>query len=80
MGKGVGSYKNGLLIICEIKSSISKTEMHIFERKVRFYEKRHQRAVTRMLVISPMVEVRAYSLAESLGIEVYTDSVDVKSL
>jgi len=72
--------KNGLLIICEIKSSISKTEMHIFERKVRFYEKRHQRPVTRMLVISPMVDARAHPLAESLGIEVYTDSVDVKSL
>lgn len=35
--------KNGLLIICEIKSSISKSKMYTFERKVRFYEKLHQR-------------------------------------
>ena len=50
--------KNGLLIICEIKSSISRSDMYAFERKVRFYEQRHQRQATRMLVISPMVDVR----------------------
>jgi len=72
--------KNGLLIICEIKSSISRTEMNMFERKVRFYEKRHQRPVSRMLVISPMLDARALPLAESLGIEVYTDSLEVKNL
>jgi len=72
--------KNGLLIICEIKSSIDKAGMYIFERKVRFYEKKYQRQVTRMLVISPMVEEKAHSLAEQLGIEVYADSLDVKKL
>ncbi|BAP54666.1 hypothetical protein THII_0369 [Thioploca ingrica] len=72
--------KNGLLIICEIKSSVSKSDMYIFERKVRFYEKRHQRQVNRMLVISPMIDVRAQPVAQQLGIEVYTDSLEVKSL
>jgi len=72
--------KNGLLIICEIKSSVSKSDMHIFERKVRFYEQRHHQPVNRMLVISPMIDAKAYTLAESLGIEVYSDSIDVKSL
>jgi hypothetical protein len=33
--------RNGTLIICEIKSSMSKYGMYGFERKVRFYEKRH---------------------------------------
>ncbi|OQW94029.1 MAG: hypothetical protein BWK79_08020 [Beggiatoa sp. IS2] len=70
--------KNGLLIICEIKSSIDKAGMYIFERKVRFYEKRHQRPVSRMIVISPMVDLRARPVAERLGIEVYSDSMDVK--
>ena len=34
--------KNGLLLICELKSSVGKADMYIFERKVRFYERRHQ--------------------------------------
>jgi hypothetical protein len=71
--------KNGLLIICEIKSSIDKAGMYTFERKVRFYEKRHQRTASRMIVISPMVDLRARPVAEKLGIEVYSDSVDVKT-
>jgi len=72
--------KNGLLIICEIKSSVSKSDMYTFERKVRFYEQRHQRQANRMLVISPMIDVRAQPVAQQLGIEVYTDSLEVKSL
>ena len=72
--------KNGLLIICEIKSSVSKSDMYTFERKVRFYEKRHQQPVSRMLVISPMIDARAKPVAEQLGIEIYTDSLEVKSL
>jgi hypothetical protein len=70
--------KNGLLIICELKSSIDKAGMYIFERKVRFYEQRHHRQATRMIVISPMVDFRAKPVAEQLGIEVYSDSLDVK--
>jgi len=70
--------KNGLLILCEIKSSIDKAGMYIFERKVRFYEKRHQRPVSRMIVISPMVDLKALPVAEKLGIEVYSDSIEIK--
>ena len=72
--------KNGLLIICEIKSSISRSEIYTFERKVRFYEKRHQRQANRMLVISPMVDARAEKIATKLGIEIYSDSTDVTRL
>jgi len=72
--------KNGLLIIGEIKSSMSRSDMYTFERKVRFYEKRHQRQVNRMLVISPMVDAKAEKVANQLGIEVYSDSMDVKEL
>jgi hypothetical protein len=35
--------RNGILLIAEIKSSMSRGEMYLFERKARFYEKRHQR-------------------------------------
>jgi len=64
--------KDGLLIICEIKSSMSKADMYIFERKVRFYERRHQRTADRALVISPMVDPQAQDVAHKLGIEVYS--------
>ncbi|MGR8934975.1 MAG: PD-(D/E)XK nuclease family protein, partial [Gammaproteobacteria bacterium] len=45
--------KNGILLICELKSSIDKAGMYIFERKARFYEKRHERKASRLIVISP---------------------------
>ena len=69
--------KDGLLIICEIKSSVSKADMHIFGRKARFYEKRHGKEAARRLVISPMVDARAFDLARRLGIEVYSYARDV---
>jgi hypothetical protein len=69
--------KNGLLMICEIKSSIGKSEMYTFERKVRFYEQKHDRQANRMIVISPMVDPHAMPVAENLGIEVYSYADDV---
>jgi hypothetical protein len=72
--------KNGLLIICELKSSIDKAGMYGFERKARFYEKRHQRTASRLMVISPMIDPRAQKVAERLGIEIYSDSLDVETL
>jgi hypothetical protein len=70
--------KNGILIIAEIKSSMSKPEMYIFERKVRFYEERHQRKASEMIVISPMVAPNAIPVAEKLEIRVYGSAEDVK--
>jgi len=72
--------KNGLLIICELKSSIDKAGMYSFERKARFYEQRHHRQATRLIVISPMIDARARPVAERLGIETYGDSSDVEAL
>nr|VFK32322.1 MAG: hypothetical protein BECKMB1821I_GA0114274_10322 [Candidatus Kentron sp. MB]VFK75828.1 MAG: hypothetical protein BECKMB1821H_GA0114242_10332 [Candidatus Kentron sp. MB] len=69
--------KNGLLIICEIKSSMSKSDMYTFERKVRFYERRHQRKANRIIVVSPMIDHRARPVGTQLGIEMYSDSFDV---
>ncbi len=71
--------KNGLLIICEIKSSFSKSDMYIFSRKVAFYEKRHDRKANRKLVISPMVDERAKPIAQEFGIEIYSyaDTVEL---
>ena len=69
--------KNGLLLICELKSSVDKAAMYIFERKARFYERRHQRQADRLIVVSPMIDARAQQVAQRLGIETYGDSIEV---
>jgi hypothetical protein len=72
--------RNGLLILCELRSSIDQAGMYIFERKARFYEQRHQRTANRLIVISPMIDPKARPVAERLGIETYGDSIDVETL
>ncbi|MBD3305656.1 DUF3782 domain-containing protein [candidate division KSB3 bacterium] len=68
---------NGTIILCELKSSISKSQLYAFWRKCQFYEDKHQRTVNRRIVISPMVEESAKKVAEELGIEVYGYADDV---
>ena len=70
--------RNGEIIACEIKSSMSRYDMYAFHRKVQFYEKQHNCEVTVMMVISPMADPYAQKVAEKLGIEVYSFSEDVK--
>jgi hypothetical protein len=72
--------KNGLVILCEIKSSIDKAGMYIFDRKAKYYENHYQRKVNRKLVICPMVDPRALPIAQNLGIEVYSYAEDIESL
>ncbi len=72
--------KNSLLIICEIKSSMSRSDMYIFGRKVKFYETGHNKKATRKLVISPMVDQYAQGVAKKLGIEVYSYAEAVEEL
>jgi len=69
--------KDSQLLICEIKSSMSKADMVIFDRKVKFYEKKHQHKASGALVISPMVDPRAQAMADDLGIQVYSYAEDV---
>ncbi|MBX6422320.1 PD-(D/E)XK nuclease family protein [Thermosulfurimonas sp. F29] len=70
--------RNGEIWAVEIKSSVSWEEVYVFERKVKFYENREGRKVSRKLIISPMVEPRAFEVAQKLGIEVYTAPEDIK--
>jgi hypothetical protein len=70
--------KNGLLMICELKSSISKAEMFTFYKKTLFYEKKYHRRGDRLIVISPMVEIKAREAAEQLGIKVYSYAEDIR--
>ena len=69
---------NGTVILCDIKSSIDKAGMYIFGRKKEFYEQKHGRIVDRAMVISPMIDDRAYALAKDLGIETYSYADGVK--
>jgi len=70
---------NGTLLLCEIKSSMNKSDMYVFWRKKKFYENRHDRKADRVIVISPMVDRRAVPTAQKLGIEVfgYADEVNL---
>jgi hypothetical protein len=72
--------KDGLLIICEIKSSMSRSDVYAFDRKVEFYEQGHQQKATRKLIISPMVDEHAQRVAKKLEIEVYSYAEAVEAL
>jgi len=69
---------NGTLILCEIKSSMSKSDLYGFWRKKNFYEDKHARKASRVMVISPMIDDHARSAAKTLDIEVYEYAEDLK--
>ena len=70
---------NGTLILCEIKSSMSKSELYTFWRKKNFYEEKHARKANRVMVISPMIDAYALLAAEKLDIETFGYAEDVKT-
>ena len=67
---------NGVCMAIEIKSSVDKQSIYLFDRKVQAYSEREGRTVNRKIVISPMVDSRAFRVAKELGIEVFTRSDD----
>lgn len=69
--------RNGTLILCELKSSLDKGDVYLFERKARFYEKLHQRRADRLIMISLYATARAREVAAKLGIELYSDAEEV---
>ena len=68
---------NGTVILCELKASMSKSDMYAFWRKAQFYEKQHQRRADRLLAISPMIDDKAKQVAKELQIETYSYSDEV---
>jgi hypothetical protein len=62
---------NGELIVCEIKSSASQSDIDTFWKKKNFYEQKHGRKADRTLIISPMVDPWAKRFADKFGIEVF---------
>ncbi len=61
------------LIVAEIKSSVSPADVLLCEKKVRFFEKKEGRKVTKKVIISPMLDEEAKNFCQSLGITFYTD-------
>ncbi len=70
--------RNGQIWLIEIKSSVSKADVYIFQRKVEFYEREKKVKVDRKIIISPMVENAAMDLARALGITVYSQPEDIE--
>ena len=64
--------RDGKTTAIEIKSSMSKYDVYAFDKKVAFYEKRHQVKVDRKFIITPMLDPRATELVKTLGMKVYT--------
>jgi hypothetical protein len=65
-------------LLLEIKSSMSKADVHVFFKKASFYEKEEEVKVKRMIIVSPFVEPDASAVAKGLGIEVYTSAYEVR--
>ena len=69
--------QNGLIIAIEIKSSVSRGDLALFQRKVAFFEQTVNLTVDRKFFISPFVDPNAVGLAARMGIELYTHSLDI---
>ncbi|WP_376788599.1 PD-(D/E)XK nuclease family protein [Thermoflexus sp.] len=69
--------RDGEAILIEIRSSVSRGDVAIFQRKVEFYARHTGIPVARRILISPMVDPRAQDLAQRMGMEVYTYPEDV---
>ncbi|BAU22799.1 hypothetical protein THC_0403 [Caldimicrobium thiodismutans] len=68
--------RDGELIVAEIKSSVSPGDVLLFERKVKFFEKKEGKKVTRKIIISPILDREAKNFCKSLEITFYTDVPD----
>ncbi len=69
---------DGHLILCEIKSSVSKPDLYAFWRKANFYQDKKKRKANRLIMVSPMFDPRVKDPAERLNIEMYGTIFDVR--
>ena len=72
--------RDGSLIICELKSSMSNSDVYTFYKKAEFYEKRHHKKADSLIVISPMLDEKAKKVALKFGIKIYSSAYDVDKL
>jgi len=69
--------RNSSVIAVEIKSSVSRGDLALFQKKVAFFEQTENVTVNRKFFISPFVDPNAVGLAARMGIELYTHSLDI---
>ena len=69
--------RNASVIAIEIKSSVSRGDLSLFQRKIAFFEQTENVTVNRRFFISPFVDPNAVELATGMGIELYTHSLDI---
>ena len=69
--------RNASMIAIEIKSSVSRSDLSLFQRKVAFFEQTENVTVNRKFFISPFVDPNAVELAARMDIELYTHSLDI---
>ena len=69
--------RNSSVIAIEIKSSVSRGDLALFQRKVAFFEQTENVTVNRRFFISPFVDPNAVELAAAMDIELYTHSLDI---
>ncbi len=69
---------NGDYWLLEVKSSISRGDVSIFQRKVAFYEQEEKVKVRRSIIISPYFDPGAQEQARALGMETYTSAREVR--
>ena len=69
--------RNTSVIAVEIKSSVSRGDLALFQKKVAFFEQTENVTVNRKFFISPFVDPNAVGLAAGMGIELYTHSLDI---
>ena len=69
--------QNASVIAVEIKSSVSRGDLALFQREVAFFEQTKNITVNRKFFISPFVDPNAVELAAAMDIELYTHSLDI---
>ena len=69
--------RNASVIAIEIKSSVTRGDLSLFQRKIAFFEQTENVTVNRRFFISPFVDPNAVGLAARMGIELYTHSLDI---
>ncbi|WP_440059478.1 PD-(D/E)XK nuclease family protein [Thermogladius sp. 4427co] len=60
------------IILVEIKSHASASDVSVFRRKSDFYEESTGRKVSRRILVTPFADSKAFEAASKLGVEIYT--------
>ncbi|RLC22305.1 MAG: hypothetical protein DRI57_00140 [Deltaproteobacteria bacterium] len=72
--------RDGILIAFGLNSYVNKGRMYDFWRIVQFYEKKHKKQIDKMIAISPLVNVKANAVAESVGVTICKYPEDVEAV